>query len=66
MSASSKVIWSEGLFLRPHHLQQHDRYVERYLEGRCQSLIGYSWGFTDVQIEREPEMAKACVAAPVD
>ncbi len=53
MSASSKVIWSEGLFLRPHHLQQHDRYVERYLEGRCQSLIGYSWGFTDVQIERD-------------
>jgi type VI secretion system protein ImpJ len=53
MSASSKVIWSEGLFLRPQHLQQHDRYFERYLEGRCQALIGHSWGFTDIEIERD-------------
>jgi len=53
MSASSKVIWSEGLFLRPQHLQQHDRYIERYLEGRCQSLIGHSWGFTAIEIERD-------------
>ena len=26
MSWYSKVVWSEGLFLRPHHLQQDDRY----------------------------------------
>ena len=28
MSWYSKVAWSEGLFLRPHHLQQSDRYLE--------------------------------------
>jgi len=25
MSLSSKVIWSEGMFLNPHHFQQYDR-----------------------------------------
>ena len=34
MSWYSKVFWSEGLFLRPHHLQQNDRYVEHLLEKR--------------------------------
>jgi type VI secretion system protein ImpJ len=53
MSASSKVIWSEGLFLRPQHLQQHDRYLERYVEERCQALVGHSWGFTQIEIERD-------------
>ena len=30
MSVYSKVVWSEGLFLRPQHLQQQARYFERY------------------------------------
>ena len=32
MSWTSKVVWSEGLFLRPHHLQQSDRYLESLVE----------------------------------
>jgi type VI secretion system protein ImpJ len=53
MSAYSKVIWSEGLFLRPQHFQQQDRYFERYVEGRCHALAPHSWGFTDIEIERD-------------
>jgi type VI secretion system protein ImpJ len=53
MSANNKVIWSEGLFLQPQHFQQQERYLERYVEGRCQALVPYSWGFTDVEIERD-------------
>src|SRR5687767_4555289 len=53
MSAYSKVIWSEGLFLRPQHFQQQDRYFERYVEGRCHALGPHSWGFTDVESERD-------------
>jgi type VI secretion system protein ImpJ len=45
VSANSKVVWSEGLFLQPQHFQQQDRYFERYVETRCQSLVPYSWGF---------------------
>lgn len=53
MSAYSKTVWSEGLFLRPQHLQQQDRYLERYVETRCQWLRSHSWGFAEIEIERD-------------
>ncbi len=53
MSVSNKVVWSEGLFLQPQHFQQQDRYFERYVENRCQALTGHSWGFTEIEIERD-------------
>ncbi|HEU4689065.1 MAG TPA: type VI secretion system baseplate subunit TssK, partial [Vicinamibacterales bacterium] len=51
MSIYNKVVWSEGLFLRPQHFQQQDRYFERYVETRCQALVPHSWGFTSLEIE---------------
>src|SRR5688500_15938644 len=53
MSVSNKVVWSEGLFLQPQHFQQQDRYFERYVETRCQALTGHSWGFTEIEVERD-------------
>ena len=53
MSVNNKVVWSEGLFLQPHHLQQQERFVERYVEGRCQGLAPHAWGFTELEIERD-------------
>jgi type VI secretion system protein ImpJ len=53
MSANSKIVWSEGLFLRPQHFQQQDRFLERYVETRCQALRSYSWGLTEIEIERD-------------
>jgi type VI secretion system protein ImpJ len=53
MSSHSRVIWSEGLFLQPQHFQQQDRYFERYVETRCQALVPYAWGFTEVDLERD-------------
>ena len=53
MSVYNKVVWSEGLFLQPQHFQQQDRHFERYVETRCQSLAGHSWGFTEIEIERD-------------
>lgn len=51
MSARNRVIWSDGLFLQPQHFQQQERYFERYVEARCQSLVPHSWGFTDIEFE---------------
>jgi type VI secretion system protein ImpJ len=34
----NKIIWSEGLFLQPHHFQQHDRYLEHLI--RAQAGLG--------------------------
>src|SRR6185369_8023612 len=53
MSVHNKVVWSEGLFLQPQHFQQQDRYFEQYVEGRCRGLVPYSWGFTELEIERD-------------
>jgi len=49
----NRVVWSEGLFLRPQHFQQQDRYMERFVETRCQGLVPHAWGFTEVELERD-------------
>jgi type VI secretion system protein ImpJ len=41
------------LFLRPQHLQQQERYLERYVEGRCHALRPHGWGFSELEIERD-------------
>jgi type VI secretion system protein ImpJ len=53
MSEYNKVVWSEGLFLRPQHFQQQDRFVERYVETRTQALRSHGWGFSELEIERD-------------
>jgi type VI secretion system protein ImpJ len=53
MTAYNKVVWSEGLFLRPQHFQQQDRYLERYVETRCGALTTDSWGLTEIELERD-------------
>lgn len=53
MSYLNKVIWSEGLFLRPQHLQQQDRAMERYVELRAAPLRPHAWGFTELDIDHD-------------
>ena len=53
MSHRSKVVWSEGLFLRPQHFQQHDRYLERYLQVRSDALRSHGWGFSELRLDRD-------------
>jgi type VI secretion system protein ImpJ len=53
MSSYKRVVWSEGLFLQPQHFQQQDRFFERYVETRCHALSSHSWGFTELEIERD-------------
>src|SRR4051812_50191387 len=53
MSWYTKVAWSEGLFLRPHHLQQNDRYHEHLLESRVRPVTPYPWGFSELEIDRD-------------
>ncbi len=53
MSENNRIVWSEGLFLRPQHFQQQERYLERYVEGRAGPLRAWSWGFSELEIERD-------------
>ncbi|WP_226643378.1 type VI secretion system baseplate subunit TssK [Microbulbifer variabilis] len=54
MSVNNKVIWSEGMFLRPQHFQQQDRYLEQLVEARTASLGPYTWGVLELAIDSEP------------
>src|SRR5215472_1785277 len=51
MTWDNRVIWSEGTFLQPQHLQQHDRYLEAYVELRTRGLRPYSWGFLELALD---------------
>ncbi|ALK32604.1 type VI secretion system baseplate subunit TssK [Burkholderia plantarii] len=53
MTQSNKVIWSEGLFLRPQHMQQQERYFERYVELRAGALSPHAWGFQSLELESD-------------
>lgn len=44
MSHAAKVLWGEGLFLRPQHFQRQDAYHEARLHHMAQALHPYGWG----------------------
>lgn len=48
MSIPSKVLWGEGLFLRPQHFQQQDLYHEARLRQTAQTLHPYLWGVREI------------------
>lgn len=47
----NKVVWTEGMFLRPHHFQQMERYIEHYIAQRVEALDGYFWGFQSLVLD---------------
>ncbi len=53
MRMKSKMLWSEGMFLSPHHFQQWEDYQEQTLDFRLSSLVSFNWGLTELEINRE-------------
>lgn len=53
MSWESKVLWTEGLFLQPHHFQQADRYTEALVGGLARRVAPYAWGVSELEIDDE-------------
>lgn len=50
---NSKVIWSEGMFLRPQHFQQHDRYLSDQSKKTVQFYNSYTWGIKKLSIDEQ-------------
>jgi len=48
-----KVVWSEGMFLRPQHFQQQERHFEALLQRRSHAAEPFFWGFTRLVLDRE-------------
>jgi type VI secretion system protein ImpJ len=51
MTGDNRVAWREGLFLRPQHFQQQDRFVEALVRNRVEPLRPYPWGLSRLQID---------------
>lgn len=50
---SSKVLWGEGLLLRPQHFQRQDAYHEHCLNKGIKAVHPYAWGVERLQLDRE-------------
>ncbi|KIU53404.1 type VI secretion system baseplate subunit TssK [Pseudomonas putida] len=48
-----KVIWQEGMLLRPQHFQHNDRYYDYQMKTRTQLLGSYNWGFLSLEIDQQ-------------
>ncbi len=49
--SNQKVVWREGMLLRPQHFQHSDRYYNHQLAVRTQLLSSNTWGFISLQID---------------
>lgn len=52
-SLRQRVVWTEGMFLRPHHFQQLERYLEHYVQARSLPLQGFHWGWLKLELDRQ-------------
>lgn len=41
------------MFLRPHHFQQHDRWLEHLVEARGGPLRNHPWGFVELKLDKD-------------
>ena len=51
MSLHSKVVWSQGMFLLPHHFQQESRHVEYMVDMRVRATGPHAWGFFELALD---------------
>lgn len=51
MDYLQRVLWTEGLFLTPHHLQQMDRYHEHRVNMAVRNVQPMYYGLVDVRID---------------
>jgi type VI secretion system protein ImpJ len=51
MSTPHRVIWSQGMFLRPHHFQQQERHLTHEWHTRVGAAHRHAWGFGELQLD---------------
>jgi type VI secretion system protein ImpJ len=53
MGVTNKPLWFEGMFVRPQHFQQYDRWIEHLVEGRAAGLQAHGWGVSALTFDPE-------------
>ncbi len=61
MSKAEKVVWSEGMFLRPHHFQRAESYLQSQIRDWGSLQGSYRWGFLDIELD-EAMLRQGCIA----
>ena len=61
MTVRHRVIWSQGMFLQPHHFQQEARFFEHLIDARVRAADTYAWGFGELVID-EAQLALGRIA----
>ncbi|MCP1314014.1 type VI secretion system baseplate subunit TssK, partial [Halomonas sp. 707D7] len=53
MASRNRVVWSEGLFIKPQHFQQQQRSLEGLLDTRLKGVSHYLYGFLALELNQE-------------
>ena len=53
MSSRNRVIWREGLFIKPQHFQQLQRHCDYQLHARVGALGDYGFGLLSLGINQD-------------
>jgi type VI secretion system protein ImpJ len=61
MTVRHRVIWSQGMFLQPHHFQQEARFLEHLIDARVRAAETHAWGFSDLVLD-EAQLALGRIA----
>lgn len=54
MTFWTEIHWSEGMFLRPHHLQAGQRWMETVVRAGLDASRSFAWGGLSLEIAEEP------------
>jgi len=52
VSLHGKVVWSQGMFLLPHHFQQEARHVDYAIDMRARANGAHAWGFFELALDQ--------------
>ncbi len=53
MGWENRIVWGEGLFLQPQHLQQQERYFDRLVRTSTGPLRPFAWGLTHLELDKD-------------
>lgn len=53
MSSRNRIIWQEGLFIKPQHFQQQQRHIDYLLYRQLSSFSHYYYGIKSIEINQD-------------
>lgn len=61
MNKAEKVVWTEGMFLRPHHFQRSESYLLSQLREWGGLQRPWLWGFLEIELD-DAMLRQGCIA----